>query len=645
MTEQTVDVVRQHVLIPLRDGVELSASVLRPDGLDRSPAIVSFTPYRADDMAGAAREPHRLRFARAGYHELLVDLRGTGSSSGQPWDGAWDSLEEGRDAADAVEWIAQQPWCDGNVGVWGLSYGAITLFNLAMHRPIGLRAGVAVHGSANIYRDFLFPGGIPNAAGNSLREALMLAMDLAPPSLRDQAGRWRRTWSEHLDRLADGRIWSFQWLEHPDYDDYWQRRTADCSRIETPLFLIGGWHDIFPEATVSAYEQLPGEKRLVIGPWPHVMPDYDPVHPWDWQQEALGWFDRWLGRGGGPLESDVAPVRLFVSGRDEWIGLPTADHGREERILYLASCGSLVAHAPEAAHDEHVGDVTVGSEGELYDPMGLGIGLAPRQLSDPHASLVFLSEPIDGPLDLIGAPHLTVHVELLEGEDLDLVAKLLDVRASGEMLLVTSGWLAARHRTGHDAPQPVEPGVVLPYEIELWSAARRIEQGSRVGLAVAVADFPRVFPPRSAPRIRIHHGGETASRLRLPSASGGIPIEMTPPLARRAASASPPRRVVSRDPATGRVTTSYGTSFGATCEGVEMVVSFEIAAAVDPRSPTAARTSSVARLAIDHPDGSSVVAEARRTSTRDHVDLAGSVSLDGVECFRGAWASDGRPCA
>src|SRR5262245_62518680 len=155
--------IERNLLIPLSDGAELSADLYRPAGKGPFPALISFYPYHHDDFMGAMNEAPRRYFAARGYAHLLVDFRGLGGSSGV----AWSAMDRGeaRDGAEAIEWIARQPWCDGNVGMWGLSYGGISSLKVAAENPPHLRAIVPLQGSVDIYHDYLYPGGCAPCLG------------------------------------------------------------------------------------------------------------------------------------------------------------------------------------------------------------------------------------------------------------------------------------------------------------------------------------------------------------------------------------------------------------------------------------------------------------------------------------------------
>ena len=140
--------VERNVLIPLDDGATLAADLHVPDGPGPFPTLISFYPYRKDDVIGSFSAYTRRWFAERGYAHLLVDVRGSGGSSGR-WVESMHPLPEGRDGAQVVEWAAAQQWSDGSVGIWGVSYGGLMALRgrrRAAPAPQGDRAGVRILG-------------------------------------------------------------------------------------------------------------------------------------------------------------------------------------------------------------------------------------------------------------------------------------------------------------------------------------------------------------------------------------------------------------------------------------------------------------------------------------------------------------------
>src|SRR5438309_6685973 len=151
-----VRVVR-NVLIPLSDGVCLAGALFLPGGPGSVPGLVSYSPYHKDDLIGALFDHPNRYFAARGYVSVLVDLRGLGNSEGAAWDVG--DPREATDGAEIVEWAAKQPWCDGNVGMWGMSYGGITSFKTAAGGPPHLKAIVPMSGGLDHYQELVYPVG------------------------------------------------------------------------------------------------------------------------------------------------------------------------------------------------------------------------------------------------------------------------------------------------------------------------------------------------------------------------------------------------------------------------------------------------------------------------------------------------------
>jgi putative CocE/NonD family hydrolase len=141
----------------------LRSGLVSADASGLFPTLVSYYPYKKDDLISSSFEYPRCYFAEHGYANLLVDFRGLGSSDGVVWK-AMDP-READDGAEMVEWAARQPWCDGNVGMWGMSYGGITSFKTSAIQPLHLTAIVPIRGSLDIYHDFIYPGGCMNCLG------------------------------------------------------------------------------------------------------------------------------------------------------------------------------------------------------------------------------------------------------------------------------------------------------------------------------------------------------------------------------------------------------------------------------------------------------------------------------------------------
>ena len=501
--------------VPMSDGVTLAADLYLPDGDGPFPALVEAYPYHKDDLIGAAFDYPRRYFAEHGFAELIVDFRGTGRSEGYCPDN-FDTEQEGKDGAETIEWVGAQDWCDGQVGAWGLSYGGINALNVASRRPSSLKACLSLFGCPDIYRDFIYPGGIFSALGDMTRETFMLAMDLAPITYEHVNGDWRDLWLNRITRIKNGDIWSLRWQSHPQYDDHWKRRTIACSEIEVPTFIVGGWNDVFPDGAWRIFELLVGAKRIVLGPWTHGWPDASAVEPWDWLPEAVRWWNRWLRDDHNGID-EQPPVRAFLQGTDSWIetsALPAP--GTDMLRLMLGPDHSLGAAGIHGGTIAYTGDPRVGAYGALFDPQATGLGFPLDQAVDNLRSACFTSSPLESDLDVLGPIDALLHVALEGGTELDLVAKVCAVDPDGQSHLVATGWLNGRHRLGHERDEPIVVGDVNTYPVRLWATGYGLRAGQCIRLAVSTSDWPHSFTTAANPRITIHFGGDSPSCLILP---------------------------------------------------------------------------------------------------------------------------------
>lgn len=490
----------RHVTIPMPDGTAIAATLNLPDGEGPFPVLASFYPYRKDDFIGASTAYARRYFAEAGYASLLVDIRGYGSSGGRAYQ-AWDQREFD-DGAEVVEWAARQPWCNGRVGVWGSSYGGAQALGIAARRPPSLKAIASIYGAADIYHDFVYPGGCPNGLGAAAWSAFVVALELAPPSLQDADGRWLDIWHDRLSRLSDGEISAQIWPAHRDYDDYWQGRVIAVEDINAPSYFLTGWRDLLCQGMLDAYARCRAPKRLLAGPWSHAAPDAVADAPYDWLGELRAWWDRWLGDAPADDRPDVV---YHVQGADAWrsdMAWPPASAATLTR--FPASGGVLGDTAATELADGYQGRALVGSEAGLWYPMGLALGGRFDQAADDAKSLTYTSEPVAAPLVLAGSPVAHLDIDL-EGEgDAHLCVKLVHVDPNDRATLISSGW----YRVAADPLASGSRRVVQ--DVELYPTAYEIPAGHCYRWTIALADFPRVWPTARQPRLTLRGGSSIA---------------------------------------------------------------------------------------------------------------------------------------
>ncbi len=549
--------IEKNVRIPMRDGARLSADLFRPDAEGAFPALVEYHPYRKDDMSVPRTGPH-IFFAERGYVSVRLDVRGTGSSEGVNTDEY--PLQEQLDGYDAIEWIARQPWCDGNVGMFGSSYSGFTALQVALHRPPHLKTIIPIYATDDRYTDdcHYLGGCLRMYYDIGFYATRMVAWNALPPAIDGLEEDWARIWKEHLEGQVP---YMLTWLAHQVNDAYWRPASVagQYEKIACPVFLIGGWQDGYPNPPLRLFQHLQVPRRLLIGPWNHARPDAAVPGPRiHYLHEMLRWLDHWLkGRDTGVMREppiavylqrydDPRPDRRLTSG--EWRYLPSwpAPNTREH-TLFLAPGGSLDADPPAGEGVAEFRYVpTVGVAGGLWSG-GLAVGLPGDQRPDEAFSLVFTSEPLQEPVEVLGRPRAVLHVAS-SAEVAAFVVKLSDVAPDGASALVTRGILNGTRRRSLAKPAPMVPGEAYDLSIDLDATGWAFEAGHRIRLAISGSDFPNVWPTPFPATNQVWLGGTPPSRLVLPLAPAHLPDsprpEFLPP-----PPAQPTAEVVSEGPA------------------------------------------------------------------------------------------------
>ena len=640
--------VLRNVLIPLSDGVSLAGDLFLPDTPDPVPALVSYYPYHKDDLIGALFDHPNRYFAARGYASLLVDLRGLGNSEGVAWDVG--DPREATDGAEIVEWAARQSWCDTNVGMWGMSYGGITSFKTAAVSPPHLKAIVPMNGGLDHYHDIVYPGGCFNCLGIlGGWGPFMTAMNLTPPMHQDPDGRWYGLWRERLKAARAPYIMPYQ--QHPEFDDYWKSKTVAGENITIPAFLIGAWRDIFPEAMARAYERVRGPRRLLMGPWMHEMPDLAGFAQVDYLAEMLRWWDCWL-KGVANGVRDEPHVVIYVQGQgwryeSDWPIARTSD-----AVSYLSLTedggGTLLTEAPTHAHEvSYLCDPTVGIMAGLWDPTGTGVGAPLDQGPDDLRSITFTGDALREAVEVTGSPEAVLYVARDEGEDLNLVVKLCDIAPDGHSALVTTGWAKATGRLANGRT-PRAGNESVEYRVPLWATSYVVPAGHRIRISISCSDFPRIWPTRTNPRIRLATGAKTQSKVRLPIVPASETLTPDLPIPDPNVKRTPldieatPRWQIAHDPAAGKVIVTTGIRSAIQSTGRDG--RFEIdrigRASVSASGPDSACVEGEATIRLRTPQGADVTVHGQLRVTQHGQDFRASVTVDDQVIFDHRWASE-----
>jgi putative CocE/NonD family hydrolase len=510
------------VKVPMRDGVTLIADVYRPRGEGRFPVLLERTPYnRRDPEVG-------LLLASHGYVVVLQDTRGRFDSGGE----FYPFRYEAADGFDTVEWAAALPYTNGKVGMFGGSYVGATQMLAAMAKPPHLLAIHPYVTASEYYEGWTYQGG-------ALMEWFVTSWSsgLAVDTLRRKAaalsrpGEWVTAQPPESYRLIDlppaSELAPYlkDWMHHETRDEYWNAtRVSDHYGEMTVKGLHqAGWHDIFSRGSIENYMGLRDKaatpearagQRLVIGPWAHASTSpegkigdvvFGKSAVVDAEAMLLEWAAFALKDEASPYAAG-APVRIFVMGDNVW-------RDEQEFPLARARPTRYYLHAAKGANSV-AGDGRLGTDLPKkserpdqfdYDPAhavptlggrlccGAAFRAGPTD-QRPNESrpdvLVYSTPPLENDIEVTG--FITAEIQAATSAvDTDFTALLADVDPSGYARYITDGIVRARYRKSRERAEPVEPGRVETFSIDLWATSNVFKAGHRLRLYVSSSNFPR----------------------------------------------------------------------------------------------------------------------------------------------------------
>jgi predicted acyl esterase len=516
-------VLDEHVYAPMRDGVRLCADVYRPKAAGRYPALLSLSPYSKDIQQQPPQWSHAIEsgatafYVGHGYVHVIAQSRGAGRSQGQ-W--RWFDAKERTDGYDLIEWIARQPWSDGNVGMIGDSYWTWSQYFAAAAQPPHLRCICQCDGTTDLYRDACYPGGIFNASFINHWIAYQAAMAAWPGPVEGKEPPINLHW-EIVNRPFD--------------DPWWQERSARSwlDRIQTPVLSIapqGG--QMHFRGQLAGYPEIKAPKKLLVVPptgfWSHLR---YLTHP-GLNAQMLRWFDHWL-KGVDSGIMDEPEVAIFDTGTRSWscaqaYPLPHTAWTK----FYLGA--DEISETPPAAD-------------EPPDRFRLPDSYA--QLIAGKPVLSYQTAVLDRPLRLAGPMSVTLFASSSQIDTLWFV-NVLDLAPDGRAMPLSRGMLRASFRECDEARskpgqpwhpftrmQPLQPGVVTEFQIELRPLFHTFKRGHRLQLTIASEDIQFSNPLRQIEvqllpwpvENSVHHSARYPSHLILPVLPEGRAERPVPP--------------------------------------------------------------------------------------------------------------------
>ncbi len=496
--------VDRKVFVPMRDGIRIALTLYLPEGRGPFPAVVESLPYRKDDDCFTRDWQTYSYLTDAGIAGVRVDIRGTGASEGVITDEY--TAEEMADAVEVIGWVAAQTWCNGNVGMWGISWGGFSSLQTAMLQPPALKAIVAMHATHDRFAtDVHYTGGSIQAAEQGDWPTSMVALNGLPPDPEIVGERWRQMWVERLEQTPQ---WLFNWFRHQSRDSYWLHGSpcADYRSIRVPTLLIGGWLDGYIDGMLSMLDQLDCPRRAVIGPWGHYRPATGvPTPTFDHFELMARWFAHHLrGDDNGVMEMPFLTA---------WVRTEPPYDAPVSTGFWQAWQAETAVDFWEMPLGDGIqtwdGPQWVGSHAPAWDR---AVVASSDPILDDEASLTFESDPLPADLDLFGSPQVQLMVSSDQSAGL-VAARMLAVSPDGNAFLICRGSRNLVFPDDLSVPTRVEMGEWRQVTFPLLAASARIPAGWRLRLSVAGADFPIAWPPGRRFRLSVD---PARSRLRLP---------------------------------------------------------------------------------------------------------------------------------
>lgn len=557
----------QTFMVPMRDGVRLAADVYLPEKEGPVPVVLVRTPYgKSNDV-----EPY-YRFVQRGFGVVIQDVRGREDSEGE-WLPMYYEVEDGD---DTLNWIAAQPWSNGDAAMTGGSYLGYVQWAAAASGNPHLKAMLSSVCSGSPFVDVPRRGGCFNSG--------MLAWAFAVSGQRMDAEKMvRDDWDEvlnirPLEDLAPKALgydvpFLRKWISHMDCDELWQRGSWK-NRFGTrrvPALIMSGWFDDNGMGTTEALDLYADydEKKVILGPWMHSgNANYD-IHGFALGNNALrydmdlicfAWLEHHVNGVDNGIEK-TPKVEYYTMGSNEW---KSADNwpvpGTKELVLYLdgdgtdgpdqeqqtgnKGCAASLQEQPEGrscAAAENRGRLTkekilaAGEDIYLYDPEDPPvhiIDMSENELEVPEDYteeekrkdiLCYSTQRLAKDLTITGDALAKIYISS-DCEDTDLVVRITDVDENGRSMKLADGVISVRYRNQFIYPEFMEPGKVYPVEIRTTKLSHTFKKGHKLRVTVTSGAENFIFPNRNTregfnsvemkiAENRIHRGGEYASRV------------------------------------------------------------------------------------------------------------------------------------
>ncbi len=506
--------------IAMPDGVQLAADVHWPTDRVESeqyPVILTYSPYRKDEGRSGSHAWFSY-FLDNGYVVVRVDIRGTGRSEGTtiPYEYSDIELDDGE---VVIDWLSKQPWSNGNVGMFGLSWTGFNSIQMAMRNPPALKAFIAMMATEYLYQeDVHYIDGIIHTDSWMMSHDLYNSMPGAPDFILDEA--WLKNRFEREPSV-------YTYMRQQRDGPFWDRASAkgQYDKIKIPGYHIGGWYDGYRNSLPRMLENVAAPQKAMIGPWDHHSPENAwPPPQIEWRHEAVRWFDHWLkGEDTGILEEprfavyvrDYYPPGdsiLYIPGRWRWEdGWPIERTDHQD--WYAQADNGLSTEPGDNDTQSMEYKASIGLEGG--GPTMWWGSLPPDQQPMDDHSLVYDSEPLTEPLEILGRPVARLNVSA-DATRANWVVRISDVAPDGQVTQVAGAAFNGTHRNSAREPEDIVPNEVFPLDIELHFTSWVFPEGHRIRVAISNSQWPMLWPTPELFTSTLAIGGEQGARITLP---------------------------------------------------------------------------------------------------------------------------------
>jgi len=552
-------IVQKDVPVKMRDGVILRADVLLPQSEGKFPVLVYRTPYGKDN-APKSWTTFPKAVAR-GYAVVIQDVRGRYAS-----DGEFDAYKnEGRDGYDTIEWAAAQPWSNGNVGTFGLSYPGAVQWLAAIENPPHLKAMVPAM-TFSTPRNFFYSGGVFDGSWIdwiwfNIAPDVRKRKHLDGPKTYKEASE---TWKMGHERLQNflplrelpdfkqAAPFYYEWLAHPPADSWWDwaELRGKYDRVHCAVLNISGWYDeaYGPDGATTNFNGLlaarKGEKdprtRTIIGPWTHGELertkagdlDFGPDAKVNYDEIILRWMDHYVKGVDNGVEREK-PVRIFVMGDNKWRDEDSWPPRRSEAKDYVLNAGSKKGGGTLLEYLSHFSssysELLPDPAHPVTDPYEAFGARDYKSLEGRDDVLVFDSFPFERDMEVTGPIQATIYASA-DVPDFDLWVRILDVWPDGHAFnLMSPGLdvLRASYRNGSLKPELLEPGNIYELKLDRMLTSNVFKAGHKIRMQISGAFFPHfsrnlqtgesevTSSKTRVGHIRIYHWNDTLSSVTL----------------------------------------------------------------------------------------------------------------------------------